>query len=122
VELSSEFWTYLDILASSSLIKIDRPRGSSHPCYQEMIYPLDYGYLESTSAGDSQGIDVWLGSSGDDKINGILCSVDLQKKDVEIKLLVGCTDADLVNIQSFSNQGSMRVMLIQRRRDEPKDG
>lgn len=122
MELSSEFWTYLDILASSSLIKIDRPRGSSHPCYQEMIYPLDYGYLESTSAGDSQWIDVWLGSSGDDKINGILCSVDLQKKDVEIKLLVGCTDADLVNIQSFSNQGSMRVMLIQRRRDEPKDG
>lgn len=118
VDPSPEFWSYLDVLASSHSIKIDRPSGSAHPRYPDKDYPLDYGYLEGTHARDGQGIDVWLGSSGDIKINGILCTVDLHKIDVEIKLLIGCTDVDLIHIRAFLNQGDMRVMQILRTGDD----
>lgn len=39
---------------------IDRPKGSTHPNHSDLIYPLDYGYLEGTAAGDGHDIDVWL--------------------------------------------------------------
>ena len=49
-------------LLSTNGVIIDRPRGTSHPHYPTMVYPLDYGYLENTTSGDGGGIDVWLGS------------------------------------------------------------
>jgi len=38
-------------LASANPILLDRPKGTVHPRYPDLIYPLDYGYLENTFAG-----------------------------------------------------------------------
>ena len=46
MERSPLFWQALDRLFTSLPLRIDRPKGSSHPKFPEMIYPLDYGYLE----------------------------------------------------------------------------
>ncbi len=51
----------IQLIVTNSLV-IDRPKGSSHPRYPHVIYPLDYGYLENTTSSDGDGIDVWLGS------------------------------------------------------------
>ena len=88
---NSGFWCALDKLAAESNIIIDRPKGSRHPKYPDCIYPLDYGYLENTSSMDGGGIDVWKGTNGD-YIDALICTVDLGKKDSEIKLLVGCSE------------------------------
>lgn len=62
MEPETAFWQGVtELLITNSLI-IDRPKGSPHPRYPQMIYPLDYGYLENTTSADSGGIDVWLGS------------------------------------------------------------
>jgi hypothetical protein len=50
----NDYWKALDVLVDSSAIKIDRPRGASHPRFSDVVYPLDYGYLEGTSSGDGQ--------------------------------------------------------------------
>ena len=52
-------------LASSFLGKnvkiiIDRPQGSSHPKYPDMIYPVNYGYIPNTVSGDGEELDVYL--------------------------------------------------------------
>ncbi|MGE5379183.1 MAG: inorganic diphosphatase [Bacteroidota bacterium] len=96
-------------LAGNATI-IDRPRGSAHPRYPEMIYPLDYGYLQNTSAGDGDGIDVWIGSKNDKTLTGILCTFDTLKGDAEIKLLIGCTSQDVETIQGF--HGDMATLFI----------
>ena len=31
-------------------VTVDRPLGSAHPDYPEMIYPLNYGYIEGIMA------------------------------------------------------------------------
>lgn len=41
-------------------IKIDRPLGSCHPKYKNMIYPVNYGYVEGVIAPDDEGQDVYL--------------------------------------------------------------
>jgi inorganic pyrophosphatase len=96
---------------------IDRPPGTSHPRYREMIYPLDYGYLENTTSSDGSGIDVWLGSLNsmtDDQraktLTGILCTFDTVKRDAEIKLLIGCSEEDIRIIRHFLKD--MRTLYI----------
>ena len=110
-----KFWSALDKLVETSNIIIDRPKGSAHPRYTEYIYPLDYGYLDGTSSMDGEGIDVWRGSKSDLTLNAVLCTVDMVKRDSEIKLLLGCTEAEIQTILQFHNQSEMmRGMLVRR--------
>lgn len=112
---TSEFWAALDKLAETSQIVIDRPKGSAHPRFTQYIYPLDYGYLEGTSSMDGEGIDLWLGTDPAKKLTAILCTVDLIKRDSEIKLLLGCTEEEIQTVLAFHNQSElMRGMLVRR--------
>ena len=111
----SQFWSALDKLVRSSRIVVDRPKGSLHPRFPQYRYPLDYGYLEGTSSMDGEGIDVWLGSSPSSSLTALICTVDLIKRDSEIKLLLGCTDAEIRTILAFHNQiTQMRGILVPR--------
>jgi inorganic pyrophosphatase len=105
------FWHALEQLLFTNSLVIDRPKGTSHPRYPQVIYPLDYGYLENTTSGDGSGIDVWLGSlntlikKNDAKIlTGILCTFDTLKRDAEIKLLIGCNEKDIQVIRDFHEE------------------
>ena len=98
----SDYWQALIELIDSTPLVLDRPKGSAHPRYPDLIYPLDYGYLDNTSAGDGDGIDVWIGSKAEKTLTGILCTFDKLKRDAEIKLLIGCTREDVERIQGFN--------------------
>ena len=112
---TSDFWSALDKLVASSGLIIDRPKGSAHPRFPHCIYPLDYGYLENTTSMDGGGIDVWQGSDPDRNLNALICTVDLMKGDSEIKLLIGCTEAEIQTVLDFHNQHElMRGMLVRR--------
>lgn len=114
--MSANFWAVLDGLIAACPLVIDRPRGSAHPRHPELTYPLDYGYLDGTSAGDGHGIDVWLGSGAERHLNAIICTADLDKRDAEIKLLLGCTEADISAIESFLHTpGRFGNMVLSRK-------
>jgi len=100
----TSFWNEMGQLIKTNQIIIDRPKGNPHPRYPQVIYPLDYGYLENTTAGDGDGIDAWLGSINSKTLTGILCTFDKIKRDAEIKLLIGCTMEDIQVIQNFHNK------------------
>lgn len=112
--MTSDFWTTLDQLVESSDITIDRPKGSRHPRYHHLVYPLDYGFLEETGAIDGGGVDVWIGSLPGRSVVGILASVDLAKRDSEIKILLGCTDDDVTAVLDTVNTGSQAATFIRR--------
>ena len=100
-DFAASFWEHLDTLLLQSKIVIDRQKGSVHPRYPRIVYQLDYGYLEDTKSSDNEGIDVWLGTDAEHKLDAIVCTVDLVKRDSEIKLLIGCTPAEKSYIKSF---------------------
>jgi inorganic pyrophosphatase len=110
VEPDTSFWQTLRELIETNPIALDRPKGSAHRRYPDLIYPLDYGYLENTSAGDGDGIDVWIGSLQTKTLTGILCTFDTLKRDAEIKLLLGCTREDVQTILHFND--AMRTLFI----------
>lgn len=114
---TQDFWDYLDTLVASSQVVFDRPRGTAHPRYPDMIYPLDYGYLEGTTASDGGGIDVWAGSLDCNRLDAVVLTVDLLKRDTELKLLLGCTPAEAQTIVDFLNGFSMRALLVPRSPD-----
>lgn len=96
--MSRAFWEEMSQLAATHSIVIDRPEGMPHPNWGELVYPLDNGYLEGTSAADGSDIDVWLGSPGSRTLVGILCTYDRFKCDAEVNLLLGYTPEDIQTI------------------------
>lgn len=109
-----DFWNALDKLVNNSEIIIYRPKGTAHPKYPDFIYDLDYGYLNNTSSMDGSGIDVWVGSA-EKKVNAVICTVDLMKRDSEIKILIGCTEEELKIVYETHNESeNMKGILIRR--------
>ena len=114
-EYDESFWRAIDELVKNGRIVIDRVKGSAHPTYPDLVYELDYGYIENTSSMDGDGIDIWRGSLPTDTVSAIVCIVDLVKRDSEIKLLVGCTEKEVEKVYCFHNRtDGMKGILIKR--------
>ncbi|MBC1223131.1 inorganic pyrophosphatase [Nostoc sp. UCD121] len=111
----ADFWFKLDQLVAASQIKIDRQKWTSHPRYSSFIYPFDYGYLQDTQSGDGNDIDVWIGSLSSQTVTAVICSVDLEKRDTEIKILLGCTSEESQTILDIHNTGSQSAILLVRK-------
>lgn len=115
MERNDAFWDALDALVNSCELVIDRPKGSAHPRFADVIYPADYGYLKDTLSMDQEGIDVWLGTDGAGRLDAVICTVDRMKRDSEIKLLIGCTQEEKARIYAFHNNSPcMKGLLIAR--------
>jgi inorganic pyrophosphatase len=110
----AKFWCLADDLVATSTVVLDRPRGSRHPRYPDVVYPLDYGYLTLTAGGDGSGIDVWVGSLGERQVSGAIVTLDGNKRDAEVKFLLGCTRAEAELALACHNQGAQAGMLMWR--------
>ncbi len=112
---NDEFWSAIDELVAESEIIIDRPKGTIHPKYPDFVYHVDYGYLKNTTSMDNAGIDVWVGSDSSQTIDAIICTVDLLKRDSEIKILIGCTESEKELVFQTHNESQyMKGILIRR--------
>jgi inorganic pyrophosphatase len=113
--MNKEFWYAIEQMVRESEIVIDRPKGSVHPRYSNFIYKVDYGYLKKTSSMDGGGIDIWKGTAPEQRVDAILCIVDLLKRDSEIKILMGCTEEEKEIVYKTHNETEyMKGILIQR--------
>ncbi|QIK74037.1 inorganic pyrophosphatase [Propioniciclava coleopterorum] len=93
-------------------VRVDRPRGSRHPRFPEVVYPLDYGYLEATSGGDGEGIDIWVGTRPGAGLIGAFVTADPHKADMEVKLVWDAGPDDVATLERFyapQPQGALYV-------------
>ena len=111
---TASFWDKLDRLVADGTIRIDRPAGSAHPRYPSFIYPLDYGYLEGTGSSDGNDLDVWIGSLPGRAVTAVLCTVDLVKRDAEVKILLGCTPDEARQIAAVHSTRAQAAILVER--------
>jgi inorganic pyrophosphatase len=112
---NNEFWDFLNKLVMENEIIIDRPKGTRHPKYSNIIYELDYGYIKNTKTTGGNEIDVFKGSLHNKNVNTIICTIDLLKKDIEIKILLGCTVSEKEKIYSFLNNSEfMKGIIIEK--------
>lgn len=101
---SDRYFAALDELVDTSRVVIDRPAGTAHPRVPQAIYPLDYGYLDGTTGGDGDGIDVFVGVEEGLGVVGVLLTADVAKRDVEVKVLLDCSALEIVAARAFVSE------------------
>ena len=75
-----------------SLVKVtvDRPLGSRHPKYADIVYPVNYGYIEGITAPDGEEQDAYI--LGVDvavkEFTGRVIAVIRRRDDIEDKWVV----------------------------------
>ena len=117
VELDAEhqrFWDLGDRLVTTHCIVIDRPGGSAHPRFPDIVYPFDYGYLDGTGAIDGDGVDCWRGSLPSPQVTGAVVTVDIVKADAEVKWLIGCTPDEMEAALATHRTEWQAAILIRR--------
>lgn len=123
-KVPGDFWGYLDRLVAESKVVIEQSAGSTDPFDPDSVYPAAYGYLEGTSSMDGDGIDVWVGaqvagvwreSGPRPPAVGVICTVDLLRRDSEIKILLGCSGPEIEAVLSLLNgTRHLRAWLVAR--------
>lgn len=70
-------------------VTVDRPLGSRHPKHPDMIYPVNYGYIEGVFAPDGEEQDVYIIGVNEpiEKFEGVVIAVIHRRDDVEDKLV-----------------------------------
>ncbi|WP_432662980.1 NUDIX domain-containing protein [Wukongibacter baidiensis] len=84
-----------EYLGKSVKVVMDRPLGSRHPEY-DFIYPVNYGYIPNTKAGDGEEIDAYILGEFEpvEEYEGRVIAVIKRHDDNEDKLVVskdGCS-------------------------------
>lgn len=105
-------WAELTRLVADNGVRIDRPRGTRHPKYLDMIYTLDYGYIPGTTGGDGEELDVFVGTAKGAGLCGVLITHDPVQDDREIKLLWDTSDEEAEAAQQLVNRGRMTGTLV----------
>jgi len=95
-------WTAWEEVIRSHGIEIDRPRGSLHPRYPGIIYPIDYGFVRGTLGTDGDEADVFVGAAGSGLIAAIV-TTDFRRGDRECKFLYNCTASEVYLVNGFIN-------------------
>lgn len=102
---------YSSIIGKTVQGTVDRPLGTSHPHYPEMIYPVNYGYVDGVFAGDGAEQDVYLVGTEEplEIFEGKVIAVWHRFDDVEDKWIVSLdgkdrTEEEILGDISFQEQ------------------
>lgn len=102
---------YRGIIGKTVQGTVDRPLGSSHPRNPEMIYPVNYGYVDGVFARDGEEQDVYLFGTEEplETFEGKVIAVWHRFDDVEDKWIVSLdgkdrTEEEILGDISFQEQ------------------
>ncbi len=72
------------------VVTIDRPLGSVHPKHSDIVYPINYGYVEGIPAGDGEWQDAYVLGVAESvsRFEGPVIAVIHRLDDVEDKWVV----------------------------------
>ena len=78
------------LLGKSVVVIVDRPLGTTHPNHKDIIYPVNYGYIENLFAGDGEEQDAYILGVDErvDTFRGTVIAIIHRLDDVEDKLVV----------------------------------
>ena len=90
---------------------VDRPLGSFHPTYKNIIYPLNYGYIPNLIGGDGEEQDAYILGVNEPlkQFSGKVIAIIHRKNDNEDKWVVAPENA------SFSKEEILDKVNFQER-------
>lgn len=88
-------------LGKTVTISIDRPIGSIHPQHEDIVYPMNYGYVPKVIGGDGEALDVYL--LGVDKpvkeYTARIIGIVHRRNDVEDKLVAAPEEMNFTAVE-----------------------
>ncbi len=80
----------LHLLGKTVSVCIDRPKGSTHPQYPNIVYPINYGYIPTILGGDGEPQDAYVMGIDTpiEKMTGTIIGIIRRLNDREDKLIV----------------------------------
>ncbi|HET6569618.1 MAG TPA: hypothetical protein VFG50_16755 [Rhodothermales bacterium] len=109
-------WEAWEAIIDAHGITTERARRTVHPTLPEIIYPIDYGYVNDTLGPDGVEVDVFVGT-GNTKLVALIMTDDHRRADREVKLLYDCTPEEIYLVNGFINYDPslMQGVLAMRR-------
>ncbi len=84
------------IIGKKVKVTVDRPLGSHHPKYPDIVYELNYGYVDGVIAPDGEAQDAYI--IGEDKpiadFVGVVIAIIKRLDDVEDKWVISDGNTD----------------------------
>lgn len=104
----AQVWSFL---GRTVTVTVDRPLGSIHPKYNDMIYPINYGYLDGVIAPDGEEPDVYIVAENRPlkEFTGRVVAIVHRDDDIEDKLVaipdgVDFSASEIENAVSFQEK------------------
>ena len=113
-ENNAFFWQKIDTLFLSGNLQMTKKKGEVHPTFRNLIYPVDYGKLTDTKSAED-GVAVYAGSGDRSEITALVVAADILMKELDVKILVGCTDEETDSVLRFLNQTDYQKTVLIRR-------
>ena len=89
-------------------------------CRQDLRQPpTELLFCKGTSGSDGTALDVWWGSLPAGRLDAGVCTGDLEKRDAEVKLLLGCTRREKQAICAFHQSAWSAALLVERMPSDP---
>jgi inorganic pyrophosphatase len=87
---------YKEIIGSVVTGTVDRPLGSVHPNYPDMIYLINYGYVDGVFAADGEEQDVYIFGADEPlkTFTGKVIAIYHRTNDIEDKWIVSVDGKD----------------------------
>lgn len=98
------------VLGTQVKVTVDRPYGSMHPHYPDLIYSLNYGYVEQSMAADGEFQDAYIYGIKEplETFTGIVIAIIYRRDDCESKWVVAADTEfkkqDVINAVGFQEQ------------------
>ena len=107
-----------EIIGSTVKGTIDRPLGSTHPDYPDMVYPINYGYVDGVFAKDGEEQDVYVLGADEplEKFEGTVIAVYHRTNDSEDKWIVSLdeteySDDEILDAIRFQEQYFQGILI-----------
>jgi inorganic pyrophosphatase len=109
--MRKEMERYKNIIGSIVTGTVDRPFGTAHPDYPDMIYPINYGYVDGVFAADGEEQDVYIFGTDEtiETFTGKVIAVYHRTNDTEDKWIVSVdgkdyTDDEILKLIEFQEK------------------
>ncbi len=117
LENQAYFWQKMDTLYLSSDFVITNPKGTNVKDFPDLYYPVDYGHLKILRRDKEKEILCFKGDHGNSVDQVVVCA-NIIDKSIEVKLLIGCDEAEQFAILRFLNSLDLQKAILIGRTDE----
>lgn len=112
-ENNAYFWQKIDAAFISGDYKKLYTKGTKHPLYPSLVFPVDYGHI-TTNDDEKSSMKAFKGN-GEQTVQSVVVCANLLEKDLSAILLIGLEDHQEEEVLKFLNSTDFQKAVIIRR-------